>query len=172
MLCSVRRTRGSGGAVAWPCSWVIALSAASLFSNACATIAHGQFAGGRSQQTVMVESTPGGARVLVRGTVVGLTPASLVVSRSDRHVTIRIEKDGCKPAEILLATGVSAWIAGDAVIGVAQFANQGLSSGAAQAREALILPPVLLAVDFLTGAAFRHPSRVQVTLEPTEEACK
>jgi hypothetical protein len=172
MLCSVRRTRGSPGAVAWRCSWVIALSATSLFSNACATIAHGRFTGGRSQQMVMVESTPGGARVLVRGAVVGLTPARLLVSRSDRHVTIRVEKDGCKPAEILLATGVSAWIAGDAVIGVAQFGNQGLSSGTAQARAALILPPVLLAVDFLTGAAFSHPSRVQVTLEPTEEACK
>ena len=85
---------------------------------------------------------------------------------------IRVEKDGYEPAEILLATGVSAWIAGDAVIGVAQFGNQGLSSGAAQAREALILTPALLAFDFLTGAAFRHPARVQVTLEPSGEAYK
>jgi PEGA domain-containing protein len=143
-----------------------------LLSNACATIAHGPLAAGRSQQTVIVESTPGGARVLVGGAVVGLTPTRLVVNRSDRHLTLRLEKDGYRPADVLLATGVSPWIAGDVVIGIAQFANQGLSSGAAQARAAVILPPVFLAVDFLTGAAFRHPARVHVTLEPSGEAYK
>jgi hypothetical protein len=151
---------------------VIGLGAASFFSTACATIAHGQLGGGRSQQSVIVESTPDRARVVFRGVVVGLTPTRLVVSRSDRHVTLRVEKDGCQPAEVLLATRVSAWIAGDAVTGIAQLANQGLSSRAAQARAALILPPILLAVDFLTRGAFTHPSRVQVTLEPSGEACR
>jgi hypothetical protein len=95
MLRGIRRTRGPSGPVACRCAWVIGLGAASFFSTACATIAHGQLGGGRSQQSVIVESTPDRARVVFRGVVVGLTPTRLVVSRSDRHVTLRVEKDGC-----------------------------------------------------------------------------
>jgi PEGA domain-containing protein len=117
-------------------------------------------------QGIAVSSAPPGARILVRGQAVGVTPTKITLPRRDSRLVLRFEKDGYQPAEVPLKRSVSGWIVGDIVLGPMQLANQGLSSTSQQAAAALIAPSVFLAVDFLTGAAYKLPAQVRVVLQP------
>lgn len=144
-----------------------------LFSNGCATIAHGRY------QRIQVETDPPSAKVSVEGTrrqtkgVVRFeTPGEVAVHRKEERVVLRIEKDGYGPVEVALKRGASAWTP----LGFAGFvgglgvwlgmleggAGVGMAVGAAYGG-------VGVAIDLLTGSAFRlHPSRISLTLEPKQ----
>jgi PEGA domain len=133
--------------------------AACVWITGCATLAHGR------KQEVVVSSEPPGAQVLLRGEGIGLTPTRVTLPRRDSHLTLRFEKAGYQPAELLLRRSMSGWIVGDLAWGP-QFANQGLSSTSQQATAAAVVPATFLGVDLLTDAAYKLPSQVQVVLKP------
>jgi len=92
-------------------------------------------------QAVTVSSEPPGAHIFMGSQLLGVTPARLELTRRDDHIALRFEKDGFVGQEIQVKRSVSGWIAG----------NGG----------------TLLAIDFLTGAAFKHPGVVRVILPPS-----
>jgi len=100
-------------AVAWPLAQVL--------YPGCATLTSG------TTQMVRVKSKPTGARVLVNGRDVGVTPVTAVVSRWGWH-RVRIELAGYEPYEVRLEKRFNSnaganlfiggvWIAVDAVTG-------------------------------------------------------
>ena len=115
-----------------------------------------------STQRVPVTSAPSGANVFVDGQVVGVTPVEIVVRRRAAEHHVRVEGGG----EQTLRRSISWWLLADVGVGVliSVFAlahrqadgvepHFGHTLGAAAGAG-----PVLL--DFLTGAAFRFPNRV------------
>ena len=115
-----------------------------------------------STQRVPVTSAPSGANVFVNGQVVGVTPVEIVVRRRAAEHHVRVEGGG----EQTLRRSISWWLLADVGVGVliSVFAlahrqadgvepHFGHTLGAAAGAG-----PVLL--DFLTGAAFRFPNRV------------
>ncbi len=124
-------------------------------------------------QRIAVESTPPGGRVYLDGRAVGVTPAEIVVSRRNADPMIRVEKDGFSAHKRALRRSTSWWLLLDVGVGtlvsVYVFAHRqadgvdphlghtiGVAAGAT---------PVIL--DYLTGAAFKFPPRVDAVLEPT-----
>jgi hypothetical protein len=81
-----------------------------LILSGCCTIING------SKQQVSVSSTPTGAKVLVDGNEVGLTPFIATLTRKDTH-TLKIEMDGYQPYEISFARRVDGWLAGNIIFG-------------------------------------------------------
>ena len=145
---------------------VLCVSAA--WACGCATIVHG------TRQSLTVTSDPTGAIVTVLsqkpGTEAversrpGVTPITLDLTRRDPNIVIRLEKDGCPPAEVKLKRSVSGWTFGN-LIAANPFAQQGLddSSGASYAAQ-LGVTSAMFATDFLTGGAYKLPKVVDVRL--------
>ena len=142
--------------------FALALSAFAL-STACATIAHG------SRQTVTVVSDPPGATVTVLSSASvkstpGVTPIRLDLTRRDSHITIRLEKDGCAPVDVPLTRSTSGWVASNLVF-ANPLAMQGYDQDAgAQYAAQLGLVGLMIAVDFGTGAAYKLPKVVSVSI--------
>jgi hypothetical protein len=143
------------------------LLTALFLSTGCATVVHG------SRQTVTVTSDPSGAQVtvlsdpaagspVVRSTP-GVTPIQLRLTRRDPNIVIRLEKDGCPPAELRLKRTVSGWIAGN-LLSANPFAAQGLDSASDYSRMAISGLAVTFGIDFLSGAAFKLPKTVHAVV--------
>jgi len=139
-------------------------------SSGCATLVHG------TRQTVTVTSEPSGAQVtvlsdrpggsrIVRSNP-GVTPIRLQLTRRDPNIVIRLEKDGCSPAEVRLARTISGWIAPN-LLSANPMAAQGLNSASDYPLVAAQGLAVTFGIDFLSGAAFKLPKTVQVRLEPS-----
>lgn len=140
-------------------------------ATGCATVAHG------TRQTVTVLSNPTGANVTVLSesqtgqrivkSTPGPTPVTLDLIRSDARIVIRLEYEGCPPAEVRLKRSVSGWIAGNLV-----FANpiaiQGYNSyqniAAQYTRQVVMGVGGTMAIDFLSGAAYKLPKVIDVPL--------
>jgi PEGA domain len=135
------------------------LSAVAWLGTGCATIVNGR------TQAVTVTSEPSGAQVFIGSQLVGVTPARVELKRRDAHIVLRLEKEGFSREEIALKRSVSAWVAGDAV-GLNPLSCQGLNS--ADQCPALLAANIgtLVAVDFLTGAAYKHLGVVRAILKP------
>jgi hypothetical protein len=148
---------------AFPRLPLLALGAVLMASAGCATVAHGR------TQTVVVTSDPSGARVFLKSTAVGLTPVQLQLKRRDEHIVLRIEKDGFVPADIPLKRTVSGWVSGNLA-----FANPLMIQGLNSASEYPLMAAQGLAfgfgTDFLTGAAYKLPKVVRVTLTPVVQS--
>jgi hypothetical protein len=139
-------------------------------STGCATLVHGP------RQTVTVTSDPSGAQVTVLsdrpgGTRIvrsnpGLTPIQLRLTRRDPNIVIRLEKDGCSPAEVRLERTISGWIAPN-LLSANPIAIQGLDSASDYPLMAVQGLAVTFGIDFISGAAFKLPKTVQVTLKPS-----
>lgn len=136
-----------------------------VLSAGCATIAHGW------RQDVTVISDPPGATVTVlSGQTVkstpGVTPIVLELTRRDPHLTIRLEKDGCPPADVRVTRKTSAWIAGNLIV-ANPMAMQGYSTdhpGGQYAMQLAITLPLMFGTDIATGAAYKLPKVVDVHL--------
>lgn len=116
-------------------------------------------------QRVAVTSAPPAAEVFLDGRAVGVTPVEVVVSRRNAEPVIRVEKDGFRPRERRLRRSTSWWLLSDlcagAFIGWSAMWITGRYAGAAAGG-------VPAALDYVTGAAYRFPSRVKVGLVPVE----
>ena len=114
-------------------------------------------------QRVAVTSTPPAAEVFLDGRAVGITPVEVVVSRRNAEPVIRVEKDGFRPREQRLRRSTSWWLLSDvcsgALIGYSAAWITGRYAGAA-------VGGVPVALDYVTGAAYKFPSRVKVSLAP------
>ena len=135
-----------------------------VLSAGCATIAHGP------RQSVRVISDPPGATVTVlsKQTVKshpGVTPVVLTLSRRDPNITIRLEKDGCPPAEVRLTRKTSGWVYGN-LVAANPMAMQGYDHDPAgqYAMQVAVGVPMMFGVDFATGAAYTLPKAVDVRL--------
>ena len=135
-----------------------------ILSSGCATIAHG------TRQTVTVTSDPSGATVTVLsgGTVEstpGVTPIKLNLTRRDSRITIRLEKDGCPPADVRVKRTTSGWVFGNLVY-ANPFAMQGYDRdpAAVYALQVAVGLPVVFGIDFATGGAFKLPKVIDVPL--------
>jgi hypothetical protein len=144
-------------------------AAAAAASSGCATLVHG------TRQTVTVTSEPSGAQVTVLSdrpggsrTVrsnPGVTPIQLQLTRREPNIVLRLEKDGCSPVEVRLKRTISGWIAPN-LLSANPMAGQGLDSASDYPLVAAQGLAVTFGIDFLSGAAFKLPKTVQVTLEP------
>ncbi len=114
----------------------------------CATIVHG------STQAVSVKSQPEGASFTITnvdGAQVhaGVTPAVVTLQRGagyfrPQHYTIKMQKEGFAPREIVVSGSMSGWFFGNIAFG-------GVIG--------------MVAVDPVTGAMFKLPESVEETLE-------
>jgi len=146
--------------------WIAAVAVAA--SSGCATIAHG------SRQTVTVTSEPSGAQVTVLSdppagerrvrSTPGVTPLQLHLTRRDPNIVVRVEKEGCLPSEVRLKRTVSGWIGANLVL-ANPYNAQGLDSASGYPMMAAQGLALGFGIDFLSGAAFKLPTRVPVTLE-------
>ena len=120
-----------------------------LLASGCASMHHGR------SQVVLVESEPPGARILVGGEPVGVTPNFVELKR--RHGVIALDRDGFRPEVVEVPRSVAA---GEGVL--ADVLLGGLLLGVAG-------PWVLagtLGLDLATGAAWKLRGHVTATLEP------
>jgi hypothetical protein len=150
----------------------LAVSSAALLSSGCATIANGRY------QRVQVETNPPAAKVFVSGIqrqtkaapLQFESPGEVVLHRKEKHVTLRIEKEGYEPAEILLQRKGSQWTP----IGGASFLGLGVMMGLLEGGAAVALGlgaanlGISVGIDLATGSAYGlDPSRVSLTLRPS-----
>ncbi len=118
-----------------------------LLASGCASMQ-----GGRSP-VVLVESEPPGARILVGGEPVGLTPNFVELKRRDAVITL--ERDGFLTEEVEVPRSVTGAVMGNVLLGAWLFRAAG--------------PWVLagtLGLDLMTGAAWKRPEQVKAALEP------
>jgi hypothetical protein len=139
---------------------VAGFCAAGLFGSGCATVVHGR------TQAVTVTSEPAGASVFIESQLVGVTPARMELSRRDAHIVLRLEKDGFAAQEIALKRSVSAWLVGDVGLGGNPVSCQGLDSAGPCPALLATNVGIFMLIDFITGAAYAHPSVVRVMLKP------
>jgi hypothetical protein len=136
----------------------MALVSVLVLTAGCATVAHG------TRQAVVVTSEPSGAQVFVNAKPVGVTPVRLELTRRSTKAIIRFETDGFATKEIVLKHSVSGWILGDVAF-ANPLAGQGLNSRSEYPMVAAEGLAFGFGIDFLTGAAFRFPKTVNITLE-------
>lgn len=116
-----------------------------LLDAGCASI----MGGGRPQK-ISLNSTPSGAKVMVRGSdLSAVTPDTIKLSRKEPLYVLRFEKEGYEPVEVTLLQSQNGWIWGNILVG-------GL---------------IGLAIDFGTGAAYKlTPQEVNVALESAKQS--
>lgn len=151
-----------------------AVALACLLAGGCASIVnHAPVSLGKTaMQSVEVTSEPAGARITVAGKELGITPTKILLKRRDAGIVLRLEKDGYEPSDVRLKRTVGKAVAGN--LAFALFAvplpHQGLAddplSNGERAAIAFGLPATAIAIDFLNGAAYNLPARVEVTLKP------
>ncbi len=107
----------------------------------CATIVH---LGGSEE--INVSSEPTGAKVVIDGTELGVTPLATKVERKKDHAIV-LTKDGFQETQTKVESHISWWVAGNALVG-------GL---------------VGILVDVLSGGGYTlEPDAVAVNLKPAE----
>lgn len=122
------------------------LGTCALFvSTGCATIMDGK------REPVVFSSDPSGALVIVNGTQMGVTPATIVLDREDHeYATVVFRKEGYQDQQTTLTTSLNPWFWGNFLLGI-------FSSF----------------VDFATGAMWKFaPNSYHISLPPvtTSEA--
>lgn len=80
-------------------------------TTGCATLV-----GGGSTQDVSFTSTPPGARVLLDGEEIGMTPVTSTLERK-RAVFVQLELDGYETREIAITRSVNGWVWGNLLLG-------------------------------------------------------
>jgi hypothetical protein len=89
---------------------VILTAIALISATGCGTIMHG------TEQDIAISSNPTGGSVTIDGKPRGKTPATVALSRSDKHI-VKIELEGYMPYEMALTSSVSGWVWGNIVFG-------------------------------------------------------
>jgi hypothetical protein len=138
-------------------------------STGCATLVHG------TRQTVTVTSDPAGAQVTVLsaapdGTRVvrsrpGVTPIQLNLTRRDPNIVLRLEKEGCSPAEVRLKREISGWVATNLWLGN-PFAMQGYDHNpeGQYVFQLTVGMGGAFAIDLASGGAYKLPRAIDVLL--------
>ncbi len=142
-----------------------AIVVGALLAGGCATMAHG------GRQDVIINSEPPGAHVSLNGKDVGITPCVGNFPRKSSNLTLRFQLTGYDAQEIRLRREDSAWVWADLGFALNPVKMQGMSSagvGTYLASSALALGWTL-GLDLLTGAAYKLPRRVSVTLNPEKK---
>lgn len=136
-----------------------------LLGEGCASVLHG------THQNVRIVTIPPGATAEALGQAT-TTPGVLKLPRGHKHVTIHIEKDGFKPADVTLHHKLSGAVwANFALIpvGVGAGYQVGDKNAFIAPKEAgygaISFPPLGMLIDFANGAAFRFRSVLTVSLE-------
>jgi len=132
-----------------------------VLASGCATLIHGP------RQSVIVTSDPSGAAVTVLSghtvtSTPGVTPIEVKLPRRDANLTIRVEKDGCAPAEMRLKRRVSGWVFTN-LVAANPFAQQGMdsSSGVSYAGQ-LAMTSGMFAIDLVSGGGYKLPKMVDL----------
>lgn len=113
------------------------LIASTLIINGCATLIDGK------EQTIVLNSSPEGATVVVGGVTLGKTPLTAPVKRSNSNQGVRFTLDGYETLEVPLLSEFNAI--------------------------ALINHPLGTTTDVVTGAAYKYsPGAYIVTLKPAK----
>lgn len=123
-------------------------------------------------QRIRVASTPPDAQVLLDGQLVGVTPLDVTVSRRNHRPVLVVEKHGFPRHErrlrrsetwrILASVGTGAglaWVSGALIVGGHE---RGLSFWETMSVGGIGAAPGV--IDYLTGAVFAFPDRVDVDL--------
>jgi hypothetical protein len=119
-------------------NYLMLTSTALMISSGCASVLHG------TKQKVPVASVPTGANVMIQGVQAAVTPGIVKVARGDKGVTLRFEKEGFKPVDVVLQRKLSAAVWGNIAIGGV----------------------IGLLVDFTNGAAYRQtPDQLTATMD-------
>jgi len=137
-------------------------AAATLTMSGCATIANGR------QQHVVVTSAPSGADVLLNGTSVGTTPATVRMRRRE-PAELEFRKAGFATQTVSVPRKVSRWVVVN-LIYLNPLAAQGMNSVAQWFAWATGWFGAVLAVDFVSGGAYVRPPVVNVELTPLGKA--
>jgi hypothetical protein len=103
--------------------------------------------------------------VAIDGRQVGVTPTKVELSRRRKHV-VRFEKPGFESREIGLKRGISAWLLGDVALGGDPLSCQGVDSLSKCPQVIASGLAFTVGIDYLTGAAFTLPKKVNITLLP------
>ena len=156
--------------------WVrgVAPVALALVSVGCATI----FRQGERRsdergffQRIDVASVPSGATVTFDGQERGVTPLGIHVDRRRKDASVRLQMDGYKPIDVPLTRSVGGAVIADVALGL--FALNPLygleESGPSPGAKIAIgvgLPVAALFTDFVSGAVYKHDSKVSVRLVP------
>lgn len=107
--------------------------------------------GGRSP-VVLVESDPPGARILVGGETVGVTPNFVELKRRDAVITL--DRDGFLPQEVEVPRSLADGVQGDVLLG-----------WLFRAAGPWVLAATL-GLDLVTGSAWKLAGEVRATLDP------
>jgi hypothetical protein len=115
---------------------------------------------------VVVTSEPRGARVFVSGVDSGVTPLVLSMRARRQPLELRFEKAGYDTVSRFVGRKVrAASLVGNGLAAFLGGASTAFDGGSAAFREAFGQGLVLyLGIDFLTGAVWRMPKDVHVTL--------
>ena len=145
-----------------------AVIAAVTAASGCVTLHSG------TTQRIRVASTPPDAQVFLDGQLVGATPLDVTVSRRNRRPMLVIEKDGFPRHErrlrrsetwrVLDSFGIGVgltWVSGALLVGGRE---RGLSFWETMAVGGIGAAPSV--IDYLTGAVFAFPDRIDVDLAP------
>ncbi len=152
--------------------FVLVLALASLLVVAC----------GPTMQVIRIYSDPPGAEVLLKGTVVATTPAQVKVSKKEADLSLRIEKDGYNPVDVLLRRSFDPWFVpkgcGLALLFGGVYAVQNALRGVDPGTVGGLIPVVAgttaffgadMIGGFVTGAAYKiSPREVTVGLNKEE----
>ena len=120
-----------------------------LLASGCASMQ-----GGHSP-VVLVESEPPGARIIVGGEPVGVTPNFVELKRRDAVITL--EREGFLTEEVEVPRSVAGGVVGNVLLGGWLLAGSRVG------------PWVLAAtfgLDLVTGAAWKRSEQVRAALEP------
>jgi len=148
---------------------LIILISLSLFSG-CATIIHG------TKQNIYVTSEPSGAKIIYQGKELGETPKSIKISR-DENAIIIIKKYGYYPEQETLSSSDKNWISScllpwGILISAALYhpLSDLICKMGPLASLSLTLGPPFVGplIDIFSGAFFKLPSAVSVTLKETD----
>ena len=145
-----------------------AVIAAAIATSGCVTLHSG------TTQRIRVASTPPDAQVFLDGQLVGATPLDVAVSRRNRRPLLVIKKDGFPRHErrlrrsetwrILDSVGTGAGLAYISGALIVRGRERGLSFWETMAVWGIGAAPGV--IDYLTGAVFAFPDRVNVELAP------
>ena len=157
-----------------PARGIVALGLAAVAASHCASFVHHteKLTPGSATEVVDIVSEPAGAQVFLAGTLVGTTPAHVVLFRKPASQVLRIVKDGYVPLDVPLKRTVGGAVAGNLAWALLPLnplngmSDKPLSPGQ-QIAFAFAFPVAGMAIDFMTGSAYELPRSVRVVLQRT-----
>src|SRR5262245_36412881 len=103
--------------------WIVAAFA--MFLGGCASIVDGR------RETVSFASDPPGAQIIINGRVIGVTPASISLERSEyKEANVLFKKEGYQDQQAAIQTSLNNWFWGNILCGAVIGTTTDAASGA------------------------------------------